>query len=276
MRHAFRLILAALVLAGCAHQQPPVTERIAVTGGELEVNSIGRGEPLLLINGSLLPDSFAGLTREPSLTRYRLITFHRRRTGSIQDQANDALTLLDRLGIQRAHVAGHSYGGDIALQLAADHPDRVASLILLEPALFAPTPATQSLMADVQAAAELHAKGNDREAVTRFLSSVAGNEQSAIVDRAVTEAPSFFDVELPALQSWKFTIDNAKSIHIPTLLIAGSETREPFKETVNALRRALPDAEEKRIAGATHLLEVTHPMQVAEVMAGFLARHGIR
>lgn len=43
-------------------------------------------------------------------------------------------TLLDTLGIARAHVAGHSLGGAIALELAKRSPDKVASLSLVAPA----------------------------------------------------------------------------------------------------------------------------------------------
>src|SRR5690606_28991329 len=54
---------------------------------------------------------------------------------SIEQQAEDFARLLAELGITRAHVVGHSYGGAIALQLAASAPDLVHSLSLLEPAL---------------------------------------------------------------------------------------------------------------------------------------------
>jgi pimeloyl-ACP methyl ester carboxylesterase len=67
---------------------------------------------------------FAGSTRPPG-------------PPSTEDPADDAVGLLNHLGIDRAHVVGHSYGAMIALSLAATHPTRVRSLTLLEIPAFA-------------------------------------------------------------------------------------------------------------------------------------------
>jgi pimeloyl-ACP methyl ester carboxylesterase len=71
---------------------------------------------------------------QPALVGYRLIGYHRRgyagssRTAgpvTIADQAADLARLLDILGVERAYVAGHSYGGLIATQLTLTRPDLV-------------------------------------------------------------------------------------------------------------------------------------------------------
>ena len=43
--------------------------------------------------------------------------------------ASDVVGLLDHLGIDRAHMLGHSLGGAVALELAVSHPDRVRSIV---------------------------------------------------------------------------------------------------------------------------------------------------
>jgi pimeloyl-ACP methyl ester carboxylesterase len=119
-------------------------ERARVDGAELEFEVTGTGDPVLLIHGAFLAEAYAPLCAEPALTGHCLVRYHRRGyAGSspvtapftLGQQAADCRALLEHLGIERAHVVGHSSGGAIALQLALDAPQVVHSLILLEPAL---------------------------------------------------------------------------------------------------------------------------------------------
>src|SRR4030095_8342252 len=98
---------------------------------------------MLLIHGAHLADALQPLVAEPALERFQRIRYHRRglrgstrpagnEPTSGDTQAQDAAGLLDHLGVDRAHVVGHSFGGAIALELAAQHPTRVTSLVLLE------------------------------------------------------------------------------------------------------------------------------------------------
>jgi pimeloyl-ACP methyl ester carboxylesterase len=101
----------------------------------------GDGEPLLTLAGlGCTAHVYAELA--PHLTdRFRVVALTRRGHGltdqvdsghSLEDAAEDARRLLDHLGIERAHLVGHSMGcGEISV-LAARHPERVASLVYLD------------------------------------------------------------------------------------------------------------------------------------------------
>ncbi len=101
----------------------------------------GDGPPLLLLAG-MLSDSAAWLPLLPLLEpHFTLIRPDNRTTGrtvpwdapvSVTQMADDALALIDHLGHDRVHVAGHSMGGLLGVEVAGlAGPDRVASLTIL-------------------------------------------------------------------------------------------------------------------------------------------------
>ena len=103
----------------------------------------------------------------------------------MSQQAVDARALLDHLGVDRAHVVGHSYGGAIALQLALDAPERVASLALLEPAGIV-APSREAFAQEVLAFSdERYARGDKSGAVELFLQGVCGPQMREVADQAL-------------------------------------------------------------------------------------------
>jgi pimeloyl-ACP methyl ester carboxylesterase len=103
---------------------------------------VGAGPPLILLHG--LAGSARWWTRNiPALSRsYRVIAIDLPGFGTsprghrfvLDEVAEQLAATLDRLGIERACVIGHSMGGLIAGGLAADYPDRVDRLVLVDAA----------------------------------------------------------------------------------------------------------------------------------------------
>ncbi len=99
----------------------------------------GSGFPLLLING-LGSDHLEWLFQVPAFEpHFQVVVFDNFGTGksdvppgpyTTARMADDAVTLLEELGIRRAHVLGVSLGGMIAQEVALRHPDRVERLVL--------------------------------------------------------------------------------------------------------------------------------------------------
>ena len=268
--------------------------RVRIAGRELEYEVRGAGQPVVLVHGVLIADAFAPLLVEPLLTaRYQLILYHRRGYAgstypggqlSIVEQAADCRALMRELGVQCAHIVGHSYGGAIALQLALDAPEAVNSLALLEPGLVFSVPSAQQFMDAMGPVFEKYEAGNKPGAVDGFLRAVVGPEYRNVLDRvvpggfaqAVADADTFFRIELPALQLWSFTQADAKRITQPALAVLGgdSHTLWPgFVEIHQLVQAWLPQAETFVLKGATHGLQMIDPKGMAGGLAGFFERH---
>ncbi|MGN6636201.1 MAG: alpha/beta fold hydrolase [Oryzihumus sp.] len=110
-----------------------------VNGLHLYYELHGEGSPLVLLHGGMLTIdlNFAGLI--PTLAQRHLVIGVEMqghgRTADIDREitpaalAGDVVALLDHLGIDRAHVLGHSLGGAVTLELAVSHPTRVRSVV---------------------------------------------------------------------------------------------------------------------------------------------------
>jgi pimeloyl-ACP methyl ester carboxylesterase len=191
-------------------------------------------------------------------------------------QAKDAVGLLDHLAVDRAHVVGHSLGGAIALELAVQHPTRVASLVLLEPA-FLTTPAGAAFARAVAPLVERYEAGDAEGAVHGFLGLVGDrNWREAMeqtvpggIEQAVKDAAIFFERELTG-PTWNFGPEQAAAITCPVLSVLGSNSSPLFVESRQLLHAWFPACQDANIVGATHLLQMQAPGPVAAAIAAFL------
>ena len=97
-------------------------------------------------------------------------------------------------------------------------------------------------------------------------------------DQHVADADTFFGQELPALQQWSFTREDARRITQPVLAVIGAKSRERGRiwlERQELLLSWLPDVEPFVLPDATHLLQVQNPRDMAEGLSTFFARHPI-
>ena len=108
-------------------------------GAPLYWESTGTGTPVLLIHGLGLSGGAWWRTVDALSPTLRVITFDHRGIGrseslrpsyTTEAMADDAVSILDELGLESAHVYGISLGGMIAQQLALRHPERIRSLVL--------------------------------------------------------------------------------------------------------------------------------------------------
>lgn len=268
-------------------------EHLEVDGAVIEYEVHGNGEPVLLIPPALINDALAcPLLAQPELaSRYQLIHYHRRgymgstqgsEPPTISRQAKDAAALLYHLDLKSAHIAGHSIGGLIALQLAFDAPGLVHSLALLEPPLEMVPSGKASYERGVLPMVNAYHSGNKRQAIEIFCDNVFGPNWQSIIERAIPggveqtmKGIDAFIQELSAIREWQFGFQQAAMIHQPVLSVLGVLYRNLFMiEGRGLLHSWFPQAEDLDV-NATHLLQIQDPKGVAHGLAEFFARHAM-
>lgn len=267
-------------------------QRVVIGDAELEVSDWGSGDPIVFVQTALIADALLPLAHQPPLADgYRKIVYYRRgyagsraaeKSASIVHEAEDARSLLTAMGIERTHLVGVSYSGAIALQLAADAPELVQSLILAEPPPLHTSHDAEFRSVNEELLALRRERGVD-SALEHFGSRLFGDDWRrrleddlpGAVSQVERDAPTFFDSDIPALLGWRFGPADADRIRCPVLYIGGTDSGPWFAEVRDLVRGWLPHAEERVIQGAGHSLEITHAQEVGDALAAFLRQHPI-
>lgn len=118
---------------------------VCVNGINTHYLCTGDGPDMVMLHGLTGNLAVWHLKMVPMLRdRFRITTYDLRGHGrsdippcgyTTADFATDLEALLDVLGIEHAHLVGHSLGADVSLHLALRHPERVDRLVLIEPAI---------------------------------------------------------------------------------------------------------------------------------------------
>jgi pimeloyl-ACP methyl ester carboxylesterase len=265
---------------------------VEVAGIELEVQDLGTGDPVVLVQTALTADELAPLAEHlVARGEYRAIMYHRRGyaksspvqgPGSVVRDAADCRDLIVALELGKVHIVGYSYSGAVGMQLAVDAPEHVHTLTLIEPPpVHVPSSAEFRAANDrLQEARRARGPGT---ALEEFLTLVIGPDWRTEVEQRLPGAAeqmqrdttTFFDTDLPALLSWRFDAENARRVHCPVLHISGSDSGPWFAEVRDLVRTWWPQAEDVLVTGADHSLALTHTPQVANALADFLGRHRI-
>jgi pimeloyl-ACP methyl ester carboxylesterase len=259
-------------------------KRAQLADASIEYDEAGAGEPVLLLHGGFVSSVFPDLAALSISERYRLISYRRRGYGgsspavpprSMQDQAADSHALLRHLDISRAHIAGYSYGGGVAIQLALDAPDLVGSLALLEPSI----PSAPVFVDDLEAIFAMYTSGDREAAVGAFLAQAIGPDYRELLDGAlgpgafdqvVIDSDAAFLVEAESLSTWKCDVTEIRQ---PVLAVVGTQTVPAALEIHGQLKQWLPQLEELVIPDTNHALPFAKTDVVVDGMGDFFDRH---
>src|SRR3954470_56356 len=255
---------------------------------DLAARDAGSGPAVVLLHGQ--PGSSADW--EPVASRleddFRVVVPDRPGYGdtgggarSISTNADAVATLLDRLGIEKATVVGHSWGGAPALAFANRHPDRVEGLVLVssvapsEPLTWADRVLALAVIGPLtsllgfRVLARLLGIGHLRRVVQQRVNGTSDEGLAALATSWRTgDVWRSFVIEQRALRDELPDLtDELGSIDTVTAVVVGCDDRIVPPSAGQALAGAIPHARLVTLEGAGHLLPQEDPAAVAAVIA---------
>ena len=188
------------------------------------------------------------------------------------DSADDAVALLDHLGIDQAVFVGMSQGGFLSLRAALTHRDRVRAIVLIgsESGVNTPEEITgyEEVMAHWQSGEPL---GDVGDLVGNL---VLGDPELIAKWQAIWDARDRSTVAYPAqtLLSREDITHRLGQIRCPVLLIHGEDDQANTMDKAKVIEAALPDCRGLvRIDGAGHAPNMTHPETVNAAIQRFVS-----
>ncbi len=223
--------------------------------------------------------------------RYRAIAWDARGYGQSDDYegtldfgdfADDAIRLLDHLGLAKVHMVGLSMGGRITQDLYFRYPDRVATMVLCD--TFPGT--TPSLPPEEREAFISLRKGPliagrtlrqmaEPLAKTLVSANAAPEHVQRLVDSVAALHKESYIKTIEASMRYDRTVD-ISAISVPVQLIYGAEDRLTPPAIGQEMQRQIPDSRLAVIDGAGHLVNIERGEEFNQTLLEFLNQHHLR
>jgi pimeloyl-ACP methyl ester carboxylesterase len=179
--------------------------------------------------------------------------------------ADFVIAFLDELGVQRAHLVGHSHGGRVSIAIAADRPERVARLLLVDSAGLRPkrgwTYRRRVAVAKLGRVAARLGGAPGRRLQERLRARVASRDylEASEAMRGTFRAVIAADLS-----------DRLRRIAAPTLLVWGDRDEDTPLWMAHRMEELIPDAGLVVLGGAGHYSYADSPGQFGAVARRFL------
>jgi pimeloyl-ACP methyl ester carboxylesterase len=272
---------------------------VRLPGRRVSTLTMGSGPDVLLVHGlggakSSFFDTAAALSR-----RYRVHALDLPGFGSSSKPATAPYTArwfaetvretMDALGIARAHVAGNSMGGRVAIELGLRHPERVAALALLCPAVaFVKRtfhPIVRALRPELgllphqlsrdKLAENFWSLFADPDAIDPSVADVVVDEFQRIYASAggrIAFLSAARNIYLDAPYGRNGFYGRLSQLEAPSLFVWGSHDRVIPPAFARHVERWLPAAEQIVLEGCGHVPQVERPQQTIGLLERFFAR----
>lgn len=252
---------------------------------DIACRKLGEGEPLVMISAyAITMDMWDESFIQELASRYEVIMFDNRGIGhttsgtapwSIDRFAADTSGLLRALGFDSANVCGWSLGGDVALGLAVDFPERVERLIVYAGDCGGPhkVPAAKYLGVLKKAFRGRYVPFEGLLAILfppKWMKEHPKYWRSLPFPREFVSPRSIIR-QNRAYEEWPGVYEQLPGIDCPTLIVTGTEDVSTPPENADILHERIPGSTLVQFSGAGHGLMYQYPHELAEVVIEFMS-----
>jgi pimeloyl-ACP methyl ester carboxylesterase len=184
-------------------------------------------------------------------------------SASMATYAEDALAVMDELRLERVHVYGHSFGAQVAIEMAIAHPERVLTLTL---------GASRPGVRDAVVATARAPLGRPWELLysERFLRE---HPDEVTADRALVSRDHTGErLQAAASRGWD-PGDRLAEISCPVLILHGSDDRLVDPTNATRLAERIPGARVVILQGAGHAYQSEMPERADAIVLDFIREH---
>lgn len=224
-------------------------------------------------------DDQAALLRD----RYRVLRYDQRGHGGTEATEgaysfdlliDDAIGLLDALGIGNCHWVGLSLGGMTGYGMALKHPDRMITFVACDSRPTAPPEYADYFSGRIRTTQEEGMEGLVEPTVTRWFTDKSLADEIPVLDNMRemirTTNPTGHIGCCKAIQELAYG-DRLGEITVPTLAVGGAEDMGAPPEVMGEVAAAIPSARHKVIPEAGHISNVENPPAFNAALEAFLA-----
>ena len=271
---------------------PAEVKWIEVNGYPMAYQDHGSGVPLVLVHGSfsdyrVWPDQI-----DPFSKKHRTINVSLRHyfpeiwdgvgnDFSCAQHANDVCVFIQKLGLGKVHLLGHSRGGVVVIEVAKRHPDLIRTLILEDPSVRLELPETEenlkatafrtNLFADLRKAV---AAGDTEGGTERFMDRLIGPKfwENLPTKRRMEMLQNIWtalvDDPLPLT-----TDEDLQKFSFPVLILTGEMSPPMYRILIAEMRKRANFPPPVIISGAGHGMNVQNPKAFNEAVLRFTSEH---
>ena len=250
---------------------------VEVNGARLWYDEAGSGPPLMLLHGGL-GDSGLWEPVVPFLSgRFRTIRTDLRFFGRSAGPAapwswqDDAIGLLDALGVDRAALAGLSLGGRLATEIALARPERISALALVAPGLAGHDGRayTEDMEQRYEAAEAEGDVDTMREVDLEPWAPLGVDDRIRRLWHATPDANPLPEGVEPLPAPGPPAKERLGELSVPTLVITVSHDPDGFREIGPLIAAGAPNARHVEL-DSDHFITLREPELVAQTIADFL------